>query len=188
MTPFEFLAILISVIMGLAIARLVSGIGDLIRIIKSRNSYWIYSVWVFNILILIAGFWWSMYGWSLKEDWNFFYFILLLTFTITLYLLTHFLVPREITLKTNIKEYFLENRKVFFVIQVFALIVDIVETSLLEKEGIRDMPFEYPIVIIALIILSIIGYISNRNRVQAVIAVLWGIILVTYITYGILVL
>ncbi len=50
------------------------------------------------------------------------------------------------------------------------------------------MPLEYPIVILALIILSIIGYISNRNRVHAVIAVLWGIILVTYITYGILVL
>ncbi len=100
--------------MGLAIARLVSGIGDLIRIIKSRNSFWIYGVWVFNILILIAGFWWSMYGWSLKEDWNFFYFILLLIFTITLYLLTDFLVPKEITLKTNIREYFLENRKMFF--------------------------------------------------------------------------
>jgi len=76
----------------------------------------------------------------------------------------------------------------FFSIQIFTLIVDVIETSLLEKEGIRDMPFEYPIVIIALMVLSIIGYFSNRNKVQAIISILWGIILVSYITYGILIL
>ena len=180
MTPFEFLVILISVIMELSIARLVSGIGDLIRIIKSRNGYWVYSVWIFNVLLLISGFWWSMFGWSLKKDWSFFYFVLLLIFTITLYLLTNFLVPKEIKKETNIKEYFLENRKMFFGVLIFTLIVDIIETSLLEKEGFRDMPFEYPILIIALIVLSIFGYVANRNKVQAVIAVLWGVTLASY--------
>ena len=68
----------------------------------------------------------------------------------------------------------------FFGVLIFTLIVDIIETSLLEKEGFRDMPFEYPILIIALIVLSIFGYVANRNKVQAVIAVLWGVTLASY--------
>lgn len=83
-----------------------------------------------------------MCGWSSKEEWSFFYFILLLIFTISLYLLTDFLIPKNVTSTTNLKEYFLDNRKMFFGIQIFTLIVDVIETSLLEIEGVRDMPFE----------------------------------------------
>jgi hypothetical protein len=83
-----------------------------------------------------------MCGWSSKEEWSFFYSILLLIFTISLYLLTDFLIPKNVTSTTNLKEYFLDNRKMFFGIQIFTLIVDVIETSLLEIEGVRDMPFE----------------------------------------------
>jgi hypothetical protein len=83
-----------------------------------------------------------MCGWSSKEEWSFFYFILLLIFTISLYLLTDLLIPKNVTSTTNLKEYFLDNRKMFFGIQIFTLIVDVIETSLLEIEGVRDMPFE----------------------------------------------
>jgi hypothetical protein len=83
-----------------------------------------------------------MCGWSSKEEWSFFYFILLLIFTISLYLLTDFLIPKNVTSTTNLKEYFLDNRKMFFGIQIFTIIVDVIETSLLEIEGVRDMPFE----------------------------------------------
>jgi hypothetical protein len=83
-----------------------------------------------------------MCGWSSKEEWSFFYFILLLLFTISLYLITDFLIPKNVTSTTNLKEYFLDNRKMFFGIQIFTLIVDVIETSLLEIEGVRDMPFE----------------------------------------------
>jgi hypothetical protein len=52
------------------------------------------------------------------------------------------LIPKNVTSTTNLKEYFLDNRKMFFGIQIFTLIVDVIETSLLEIEGVRDMPFE----------------------------------------------
>jgi hypothetical protein len=83
-----------------------------------------------------------MCGWSSKEEWSFFYSILLLIFTISLYLLTDFLIPKNVTSTTNLKEYFLDNRKMFFGIQIFTIIVDVIETSLLEIKGIRDMPFK----------------------------------------------
>ena len=186
MTQFEFIAIVISVILGLSIAKLVSGIADSIRAIKSRSFYWIHGVWIINILILVAGFWWGSYGWSLKEDWNFLNFLLILLFTINLYLLSDFLIPKESISEVDIKAYFSENRKMFFGILIFTLVVDIFETSLLASTGIRNFPKEYPYVILLLIVLSFIGFLSSKSKIQAIVAVSWGVILVTYATYGML--
>jgi len=186
MTQFEFIAIVISVVLGLSIARLVSGIGDSIRAIKAGNFYWIHGLWIINILILVAGFWWGSYGWSLKEDWNFPNFLLLLLFTINLYLLSDFLIPKTHTPEVSIKIHFFENRKMFFGILIFTLLVDIFETSLLSSTGKRDMPQEYPYVILSLTLISLIGYISKKEKIQAIVAVLWGIVLVSYATYSIL--
>ena len=69
MLPFEFLALAISVIIGLAITRLVSGIGISIRQIRLKKHYWIHSLWIFNILIYLSGLWWGLFRWSTKEDW-----------------------------------------------------------------------------------------------------------------------
>lgn len=186
MTQFEFIAIVISVILGLSIAKLVSGIGDSIRAIKSGSFYWIHGVWIINILILVAGFWWGMFGWSLKEDWNFFNFLLILLFTINLYLLSDFLIPKTYTSEVSVKIFFFDNRKMFFGILIFTLLIDIVETTLLAGTGIRDLPKEYPYVILSLSLLSLVGYFSSKVKIQAMVAVVWGIILVAYATYGML--
>lgn len=186
MTQFEFIAIVISVVLGLSIAKLVSGIGDSIRAIKARNFYCIHGLWIINILILVAGFWWGSFGWSLKEDWNFPNFLLLLLFTINLYLLSDFLIPKTYTPEVGVKTHFFENRKMFFGILIFTLLVDIFETYLLASTGKRDMPTEYPYVILTLTMLSLIGYFSNKVKIQAIVVVSWGMILVAYATYGIL--
>lgn len=186
MTQFEFIAIVISVILGLSIAKLVSGIGDSIRAIKDGKFYWIHGVWIINILILVAGFWWGSYGWSLKEDWNFFNFLLILLFTINLYLLSDFLIPKKSISEVDIKAYFSENRKMFFALLLFTFVVDIVETNLLARTGIRSIPKGWYSVIGVLMLFSLIGYMSSRAKIQGIIAVLWGMVLVSYVAYGIL--
>lgn len=95
MTPFDFLALAISVILGLAITRLISGIGISIRQIKSKKYFWLHGLWVINMLILIPAYWWGLYNWSSLEDWNFIHFLLLIIYTTNLYLITDFLVPRK---------------------------------------------------------------------------------------------
>jgi len=188
MTQFEFIVIVISVVLGLSIARLVSGIGDSIRAIKSGNFYWIHGVWIINILILVAGFWWGMFGWSLKEDWNFFNFLLILLFTINLYLLSDFLIPKKTISEVNIKAYFSENRKILYALLLFTFAVDIVETRLLASTGIRPVPRGHHMVIGINMFLAIVGYSSNNQKVQGIIVILYIMILVTYVTYGIFIL
>lgn len=186
MTQFEFIAIVISVILGLSIAKLVSGIGDSIRAIKAGSFYWIHGVWIINILILVAGFWWGMFGWSIKEDWNFFNFLLILLFTINLYLLSDFLIPKKSISEVDIKAYFSENRKMFFTLLLFTFFVDIIETTLLARTGIRSMPRGYFVVIGLQMSLSFIGYFSKNQKIQGTIVILWILILVSYVAYSIL--
>ena len=55
MQAFEYLDVLVSVVIGLAMTHLVLGV---IRVIHSRKStavYWVHMLWVFNVLYFLAG-------------------------------------------------------------------------------------------------------------------------------------
>ena len=77
MTPFDFLALAISVILGLAITRLISGIGISIRQIKSKKYFWLHGLWIINMLILIPAYWWGIYSWSFFGGLEFLSFFLI---------------------------------------------------------------------------------------------------------------
>ena len=143
MTPFDFLAHAISVILGLAITRLISGIGISIRLIKSKKYFWLHGLWIINMLILIPAYWWGIYSWSSLGDWNLFHFLLLVIYTTNLYLITDFLVPEKFDSELNVKEYFMDNRKMFFGLLFLSLIIDIVETYLIVKEGLEICPGDF---------------------------------------------
>ncbi len=184
MTPFEFLALAISVIMGLAITRLVSGIGISIRQIRSKKHYWIHSLWIFNILIYLTGLWWGLFKWSRKEDWEFFDFIFLIFYATIIYLLTDFLVPLKSNSKFDPKKHFLENRKLFFGILILSIISDIVETYLLEIEGLRPVPALFPFVFGSLLVLAFAGLLTKNNRINLIVAILWAFLVPMYVFNG----
>ncbi|RLD29512.1 MAG: hypothetical protein DRI75_02905 [Bacteroidetes bacterium] len=186
MLPFEFLALAISVIMGLAITRLVSGIGLSIRQIRSKKHYWIHSLWIFNILVFLTGLWWGLFKWSTKEDWAFSNFIFLIIYCIIIYLLTDFLVPLKSNSNFDPKKYFLDNRKFFFGILFLTIIMDIVETYLLEMEGLRTVPTLFPFIFIPLSILALGGFLSKNIKINSAIAVLWSILILAYLFNGLI--
>jgi hypothetical protein len=186
MLPFEFLAIAISVIMGLAITRLISGIGISIRQIKSKKYYWVHSLWLFNILVFLSGLWWGLFKWSMKEDWGFSNFFFLIMYSTIIYLLTDFLVPLKSNSKFDTEQYFLDNRKLFFGILFLTIIIDIVETYLLEMEGLRTVPTLFPYTFLFLSILAIIGFFTKNIKIISAITILWTIILLTYLFNGLI--
>jgi len=181
MNHFEFLAIAISVIMGLAITRLISGIGISIRQIRSNKHYWIHTLWIFNILVYITGLWWGLFKWSNKEDWGFANFIFLIIYSTIIYLLADVLVPQKANSEFDSKQYFTDNRKLFFGILFLSVIMDVVETYLLDMEGLRDVPTLFPYTFTFLSILAFVGFITKNIKINSVITILWTTLLLAYL-------
>lgn len=85
MTQHEYIFVAISIILGLAITRLLHTVGMLIRAHHRVLFHWSTAVWGLSILIYILQLWWI--GWGLRDisEWAFIDFMVLVFGSIALY-------------------------------------------------------------------------------------------------------
>ncbi|QFU74330.1 hypothetical protein EY643_00955 [Halioglobus maricola] len=71
MTQHEYVFVAISIILGLAITRLLHTMGMLIRAHRDVSFHWSTALWAVCVLSYALQFWWV--GWGLREisDWSF---------------------------------------------------------------------------------------------------------------------
>ncbi|MCC6725622.1 MAG: hypothetical protein IT258_14030 [Saprospiraceae bacterium] len=115
--PFEYVSILISIILGLGITQLLSAFSELLYKLKRVKFYWPHSCWVVFVLFLHVQDWFITYkvkGWPV---WLLPELLLLLTYPIALFLVAKMLLP------TNDQEeqwdmrafYYSQYRTIFFI-------------------------------------------------------------------------
>ena len=61
MSTFEYLGVLISVLLGLAITHLVMGVASIVQNRDSTKAYWVHLLWVANTVIWINQYWWTFF-------------------------------------------------------------------------------------------------------------------------------
>jgi hypothetical protein len=85
MTQHEYVFIAISVILGLALTRLLHNAAGLIRAHKRVTFHWATALWGLVIMIFILQLWWV--GWELRkvDDWTIIDFFVLVIGSIFVY-------------------------------------------------------------------------------------------------------
>ena len=78
MGVFEYLGVILSVIMGLGVTHILAGLSKTIHHRNSVKPYWVQAMWALNVLIYIVTIWWGMFWWSSQQDWSYFQFLLLI--------------------------------------------------------------------------------------------------------------
>jgi len=114
MDDFNYLAVPISIILGLGITQLLSGLG---RWVENRTSVPAYAptiVWIVTLLVMHVQTWWSMYGLRHHQDWTFFQFVVVLLQPTTLFLLTTAVVPSSASAARDLKSNYFAQRRWFF--------------------------------------------------------------------------
>jgi len=114
MEAFGYLAVLISIILGLGIAELLGGMA---RRIEQRSAFRPFApamIWAGILLLIHIQTWWSMFGLRHLEQWTFVRFAVVLLQPIILYLMAVLALPSlnapEIDLRLN----YFGQRKWFF--------------------------------------------------------------------------
>lgn len=74
MDPFEYLVVLTSIVLGLAVTRVIGGVGNIIQTRRKKRTYWVHIVWMVNLLLTITIVWWVAYRWRMQERWTFLLF------------------------------------------------------------------------------------------------------------------
>ena len=119
MGEFEYVMVLVSIIVGLGIAHVLLGIGGLVDRITSEPPRIRLSVahgaWLGLVFLWTVFFWWWEYRFSeLDADWTVGLYLFVVGYAIGLFLLAVLLVPRSWDHVVDVDDFFLRRRGWFY--------------------------------------------------------------------------
>lgn len=177
MSTFEFLSVLISVVVGLGITHLLTGVGRLLHHRGALRFDWIHLGWTLFVFLFLVIYWWTVvFGWREREDWNILLFLFILTYGVLLFLLCVVLYPVELSKPLDLREHFLGVRRWFFGIWIVTIFAELGDTFL--KAHFDDLAAPYVPLIVSWIGTSALAWHSERRSVQGFV-VLWHLVTFT---------
>jgi hypothetical protein len=132
MSAFEYLSVLISIVLALGMTRVLGGVGEMLQARSRRRIYWVHVIWIVNLFLYLVVAWWIFYRWRNQQTWPFFLFVFVLISPTILYLASLLLFPREgdVDLAVDYKTHYYANHRAFFAIFSMFTVVDIADTLL----------------------------------------------------------
>lgn len=182
MSSFEFLSVLISVVVGLAIANMLNGVGRLIyrfEELKMSVSFMAWSLFLFFYLVI---YWWTVvFGWQEWESWNLLIFLFVLSYGVLLFLLSVILFPADMPERWDPGEHLIDMRRWFFGVFAVLIIVEAMDSWL--KDHLDQFSTPYFGMLMAWAIAAVVGWSSRDRKVHAIFSVLALLAQVAWIAY-----
>lgn len=153
MSSFEFIAVLLSIIFGLAIANLLSGVLQAFLRGELTDTRVAWSILVGNILLVD---WWVFFQWNDHTDWRFHEFLYLAIWATLHYLLAVALFPYKFLSEYSEK---LQQRFVL----VTLIVVAIMDAG--EKVVLGDLlnPWYYPFIILFIVSFAMLPLLITKG-------------------------
>jgi hypothetical protein len=182
MSVFEYLGVLLSVIMGLGVTHILAGLSKTIHHRRTLKLFWVHTLWAFNVLIYIVIIWWGMFWWSGLQEWSFFQFLLLILYAIVLFLAASLLFPWDLRNDFDFEAHFFDTRPWFFSVLALAWCIDIPETVLKSEGGMRGLPQAYLVFVVTHLIFTTVGVFWSNRTYHKIVAVGWPVLTVGYLS------
>lgn len=124
MSAFEYVTVLIAIVLSLGIAQILTGVASLIKKSHKVIFYWPHLLWVLFILLLHIQEWWIMYELKVHQPWRLPFFLFIMTYPVNLFLLARLLFPDKFVGKViDMRQYYFKNfRKLFLLLALSALV------------------------------------------------------------------
>lgn len=137
MSPFEFVTVLISIILGLGITQIMSGVADLIHQWEKVKLYWPHVLWVGLIFILHVQEWWLTYELRTMIVWRLPFFLFEVLYPISLFIMARILFPSAGDENSaNLKDFYFRNYRKFFLMVMILSILSALENIFIHGLGI----------------------------------------------------
>ena len=122
MNLFEFLMILLSLIVGLGMAEILTSIAAVLKREGLRGFSWTHGVVTLTLFIGLLQTFWESWGLASIETWSFPAMVLMLGSPIFLFLIAHVLFPERES-KVNLDDYYFERARLIWALVGVTVIV-----------------------------------------------------------------
>ncbi len=120
MSAFDYLTVLNSIVLGLAIANVLTRLATVVTAREQVDFYWPPVVWAVWLFFISVQHWWAEWGVRHTQHWTFGAFWLELLVPVDLFLLSTLVLPeRKEDGKRNLGEWYFHNRRWFFAVMFF---------------------------------------------------------------------
>ena len=128
MSPFEFVTIFYSVILGLALTHIFRAVSDLYEIRERVKMYWLNSVWVVTVIMWSIYQWWGLWDLSIKlPTWNYAQYWFCVTNLASIYFFTTLVLPKATDEGIiDLEVHYFSVYKAFFAIVAYSLFSTVV--------------------------------------------------------------
>lgn len=178
MTAFEYLSVLISIILGLGIAQLLAGVGRWIECRRSLQPFLPTVLWIGVLLLIHVQTWWTMFGLRGLTEWTFVKFAIVLLQPILLYLLATVASPAISDAGGSMRDSYFDRRPWFFGLLASLLAVSLGKDLLVSGALPGPMNLAFHGLFLAV---AISGLVSRRLAVHHIGAVIVSIAIASYI-------
>lgn len=179
MDAFEYLSVLISIIIGIGLAHVLDGLAKLIRYRKTVRFYLPSLLWLVLLFLLQVQIWWAAFAWRDLPDWNFLGFLTFLLLPTGAYLMAALMLPdfssgRELDMRAR----YFEQRRWFFGVLAALPVISLVQEALLYGHVHWGLDAWYRLSFIGV---AIAGLASARNSLHLALAPFTLLYFVSYV-------
>lgn len=181
MDAFGYLSVLLSIVLGLGLAHLLSGAARLLRDHAHVRLHGPTLAWMAVLFLLHVQIWWTTFGLRDVAEWTFVTFLLVLLIPVLVYFLTFLLVPdvggaQGVDLRAD----YYAGRRAFFGVLALVPVVSLVMDFTLSGRVYADADVG---VRLGYVVLAGVGFVSAGERVHQTLAAVGLGAFVAYIAF-----
>jgi len=178
MSKFEYLSVLISIIVGLGVSHLLSSAARMIQLRRTVRPHAPTFLWMIFLLLVQIQVWWVSFERSTRTEWQFFLFLLYLLIPVGAFLLSYLIVPDlQLGAQVDLRASFQENRRWLFGVLIGVVIVSLLDEALEDARIPRDLDALFRLGFLAV---ASLGFMLRSERAHLVMS---AVILGGFVTY-----
>ncbi len=164
MDAYSHLRILVSLILGLAITRMLSGLSRRLQEPEKTDRMHSQIIWSLALLLGAVHFWWWEFALRLIDNWNFWVYIFVLSYASLFFLMSTLLYPDHLQEHAEREVFFIRRRHAFFALFATSFAFDLVDTLIKGKDHFDALGIWYIVRIVAGAIIAVIAMRTEDSR------------------------
>jgi hypothetical protein len=187
MDMYLHIRVLFTIILGLGVSRLLTGVAKIVQHPKENKVYWVHLLWALFLFLYLIHYWWWEYRLQTIQKWTFPLYFFVALYAVILFFLCVLFFPEEMADYNSFRDYFYSRRRWIFSFMTILFIADFADTLIKGSGYLHALGPVYYIRTASYIVLSAIK-IKNPifHAGFAIYATLYEIVLILryYMTLG----
>jgi hypothetical protein len=154
---FNYLSVLLSVIVGLAMTQILKGYRSILLSNASVRMYWPTMLWSIVLLVMNVQSWWAMFGLRDIRNWNFAVFSIVLLQPIVQYMLAAIIFPDFFgPERVDLREHYWRHVRSFFGLSILVLVVSLAKDVAISGHLKDSLDMSFHLLWIALAVMALL--------------------------------